>query len=252
MSAGAKPLTKSESKSHQKSLDQSPELSSSPQIRLEIITDIPLQIGTGVSLEWTQGLLVSTSVGWLPQSYVKGINSIITAFDVYEPETAELIETTIQNSLVWRTHVGWRPWTDSGFYTRIGYTLITLGGGATTKALIEGITGTDIEDSNMMDSAQNPLYIDASSSLHLLSIGVGWDWTVYQFSQRNHLFLRTALEWSYTFTSTAVLESQSQSSRPIIQNSLDRLEKAGERYLLDTFNSYIHPPSLTLAVGYTW
>lgn len=226
--------------------------SSMPILRIEVITDLPLQLGGGILAEWAHGLQVSTSLGWLPQKYVQGISSLMTTFEIYGPETAELIEATIQNSLVWRTHLGWRPWSDSGFYTRFGYTLITLGGGATTKALIEGITGTEVMYSNERRSSQDPLYIDASSSLHLLSVGLGWDWKVYEYTQDQFLFIRTALEWSYTFTSTAHLESQTQSSRAFVKDALDRLEQAGEQYLLDTFNRYIHPPSLTFAVGYTW
>ena len=168
--------------------------SSAPHLRFEMMTDAPIQIGIGVLSEWSKGLRVSSSLGWMPQKYIAGTNTLVTTFvPSYTPETAQLVEDTIQNSLVWRTHLGWRPSLDSGFYTRLGYTLFALGGGSTPQGLVEGITGESINDPTIMTSQNTSSYIDASASLHLISVGVGWEWEVYQ-KKTHRLFFRTALE----------------------------------------------------------
>lgn len=222
--------------------------------RLEVLTDLPIQAGVGALIELPQRMRVQTSLGWMPKPYVRGINQIVTQLisESYSVETAQLVEDTIQDSLVWSIKGGWRPYKSSGFYTHLGYTLVTLGGGSTASELIEGITGETRErrGSNRSEQAERMLPIDAESTLHLASLEVGWEWLLTKPTQSHRLHLRAAFGWSYTFASSAKLQVRSDETGPIVQEWFRRLEDAGEAYLVDTFESYIHPPSFTIAIGY--
>ena len=225
--------------------------------RVELLTDAPLHIGVGALFEGPKGLRVSTSLGWMPNAYVQGANDIVRVFvPTYTEETAKLVEDTIQNSLVWRIHGGWRPFSSMGFYTHVGYTFVGLGGGSTARSLLEGITGQSFDSSPMRGRANTEgesVAISAEASLHLFDIELGWEWSLSgKESQSGEWTLRTALGWSYTFTSTAQLNSEVDETQPGLNAFFNGLESAGELYLLDTFESYIHPPSLTVALGYQW
>ena len=223
--------------------------------RAELLTDLPLQIGLNALVEFDQQWRLSTSLGYMPQGYVALTNKVVMMIPyTYEEPTAELIEDTIQNSLVWRVMAGWSP-KSYGFYTHVGYALATLGGGASTVALIEGITGQEIETSNMNEQYnenREKIGINAASNLHMFSLELGWEWKLSELTKDRWLTLRTALGWSYTFSSSALLSADTDDRRPIVQGAFDRLEAAGEKYLVDTFDTYVHPPTLSLAIGYQW
>jgi hypothetical protein len=171
--------------------------------------------------------------------------------DTYSEPTAELIEETIQNSLVWSVMAGWSPRT-LGFYTHIGYRLVTLGGGATAAALIEGITGQMVGDGSATNSNREPIMIDAASTLHLLGLEIGWEWPIMTLEAEQSITLRASIGWSYTVRSSADLGVDLTGRTPRVRESLTQLELAGEEYLIDTFDSYVHPPTMSLALGYQW
>lgn len=229
-----------------------------PQYRLEFTTDFPIQLGLGAIIELDHRIRLQSTLGWMPKSYIRTTNDLVHQIipESYPPETAQLVEDTIKNSLVWTIKGGWRPFENSGFYFNVGYTLITLGGGSTTKDLIEGITGVSTEERQYNNDSDHQerqeLPINAAASLHLAALDLGWEWNLIEYNSRQKLIFRTALGFSYTFTSSAELITQSNDPRPRYQDALKRLESAGEAYLIDTFESYIHPPSVSIAIGYTW
>ena len=228
--------------------------------RVELLTDAPVQLGIGGIIEGPVRLRLRSSIGLMPSAYVAGSNAIIRSIipDDYSEETAQLVEETIQDSLVWRTHLGWRPFAQYGFYLHTGYTWIGLGGGSTAKGLIEGITGTSQGESSTRrgDPSREPLQVDASATLHMWDVELGWEWLLHGSETdtgiQEGLILRAAIGWSYTFASSAELAAAVEDDQPRLKQAATRLEEAGEEYLVDTFDSYIHPPSLTLALGYQW
>ena len=223
-----------------------------PKMRVELLTDLPLQFGVGGLLEFDQQWRLASSIGLMPKSYVTLSNQLVMSLpDTYTASTAELIEDTIQNSIVYRVMSGWSPKVH-GFYTHLGYTLATLGGGASTLALIEGVTGEELDRSAMNTSQHEPVNIEAVTTLHMLSLELGWEWPIKEIQVNRWLTLRAALGWSYTVTSSATLTANTASKRTRIQTAFDRLEAAGESYLVDTFDTYVHPPTLSLALGYQW
>lgn len=220
--------------------------------RVEVLTDLPVQVGVGGLVEWNKTWRLQSSLGWMPSAYVNGTNRVVRMIipESYSEETAQLVEDTIRDSLVWSLRAGWRPLRERGLYAHLGYSLITIGGGSTASGLIEGITGVEI--SRMTNPDRGELPISAAATLHLASLEVGWEWSLLELARERALTLRAALGFSYTFTSSATLKVERESNRPAVRDAYRRLEDAGEDYLTDTFETYIHPPSLTIALGYTW
>ena len=223
---------------------------SDPKLRAEVLTDVPISLGVG-GLAGFKISGVATSVGkchvpmWLS-------NAVVMQFpNTYTEPTADLIEETIQNSVVWSVMMGWSP-RSLGLYTHVGYRLVTLGGGATAASLIEGLTGQMIGDDSASYSDRKPIMIDAASTLHMLGLELGWEWVVVKLKPGQSLTLRTSIGWSYTFSSSAALDVDLTGRRPKVQEALKQLGVAGEEYLVDTFDRYVHPPTVSFALGYQW
>lgn len=81
----------------------------------------------------------------------------------------------------------------------------------------------------------------------MVDLELGWD-----IALDEHWTLRAALGWSYTFNSKTTLWADKSGLGPARQRGLQTLERAGEFYLDDIFQSYVHPPSLVLGVGYVF
>ena len=81
---------------------------------------------------------------------------------------------------------------------------------------------------------------------------MGWEWLLLELERKRCVTLRVSVGWSYTFHSSASLQADQTDRRAQTQDSLKRLELAGESYLVDTFDRYVHPPTISLALGYQW
>ena len=204
----------------------------------ELLTDLPVEIGGRVGVEMPYGLRASTSVGYMPAGYVKLINAILTSAHAYNDATADLIQATIQKSLVWRTHVGWRL-PGHGFYVDLGYGLVGLGGGATGEELIAAVTG---QKRASEESGEHPY--DVASALHMIDGEVGWIWDLPY-----HLTVRTALGVAATLKARAKVEAAFE-PRPLFQKGVDAFEAYAEDYLVTTFETYVITPVFTVALGY--
>lgn len=207
---------------------------------LGVATDFPIAVGAIARVEGPYRLRATTSVGVLPGPYVDAINGVLVAAEVYDDTTAKIIRATLQTSLVWRTHVGWRPWAHRGFHFEVGYGLVTLGGGLTSQELLTAVTG--MAPPEMMMSSQQVAF-SAEATLHMLDLVLGWEWTFY----RDHLVLRAALGFAGTVASTTHIRPDFTPRRPM---AVAQLTKAGEDYLNDVFTSYVFVPTFT--VGASW
>ena len=70
------------------------------------------------------------------------------AFDAYTEPTADLIKAAIQSSMVLDADVGWRPFAKRGFTFGVGWSLVALGGDASTAEIITGVTGIEASDAS--------------------------------------------------------------------------------------------------------
>jgi hypothetical protein len=206
---------------------------------LEALTDLPVQIGGHVSLETPYRIRVSTSLGFLPGPYVDLINAVVVAAGGYDEATADVIAGAISNSLVWRIHLGWRPFRGHGFYFEVGYALVTLGGDVSGEDLILVATGYDpaAESSSEHD-------YDVGSTLHMIDVEVGWEFVFWE-----HFVVRVAIGVAATVGAHTEVEPLFDPA-PRAQRWVDGLSQYGADYLDDIYTTYVFPPVVSLGLGY--
>ena len=104
-------------------------------------TNLPASVGGGLILYFPAGLYLGNSFGVMPSAYVKLINKVLVAGGEYDQATADLIEKALTNSFVYDLYFGWDPGKPGGFTFNVGYELMTMGGRASTLAVISKATG---------------------------------------------------------------------------------------------------------------
>ena len=209
------------------------EASEPQRLTIEALTDFPVGVGGGVQAEWSYGLRTSLSLQYLPEAYVSTADTVAQEIGGYDDITSALVRAAAKNSFVFRVHAGWRPFSDLGLYADVGYTLLTLGGDVSTDDLAAAA-----------GVSQNPgegTAWDLTTTNHFIDLQIGW-----RFDLAERLSLRIAVGFAFTVASQSTIET-AQSDRP---NIAAAIAEAGEVYLEDVFTSYVHTPTLTLAVGW--
>ncbi len=201
-------------------------------------TEFPMSVAARGQVEAPFRLRLSTTLGVLPRPYVGAINGFLVGIKAYDQSTADLIGSALSSSLIWRTHVGYRPFRRHGFTVEAGYGLVTLGGGASAATLISAITGQAAPEAGADKN------YTISSSLHMLDVELGWEWTLFQ-----HLFVRSALGGAFTLGSSTTITPQFTPRAPRLQEAF---AKVGETYLNDTYRSYVFTPVASIWVGYAF
>ncbi|MEZ4297074.1 MAG: hypothetical protein R3B70_19065 [Polyangiaceae bacterium] len=197
-------------------------------------TSFPLDVSLRVQGEAPFGLRLSTSVGVLPGPYVDAINAFLVEVNAYDQNTADLVKTALEASLTWRTHLGYRPFADRGFYFEAGYGLVALGGGASAGELVAGVTGKELPPN------QSRLNFDVQSTLHMADVEIGWEWTVFE-----HLHIRAAIGGAFTFAAKTTVKNDAGASGRAIES----FEEGSASYLDSLYTSYVFTPVATLGIG---
>lgn len=205
---------------------------------LEVMTDLPLDVGARLQVEAPYRIRIGTSLGFLPGGYVDLVNELVIATGGYDRTTARVVSSALSSSLVWRTHVGWRPFPALGFYFEAGYGLVTLGGGVAGEQLLD----LSLDRDESLDAVRANLTYDVSSTLHMLDVEVGWRWLL-----REHLSLRVAVGVAVTLGARS---SVSPGFRPQYPAKADQFGYDVARWLDDLYTSYVHVPTVSVGVGY--
>lgn len=203
-------------------------------------TDVAIQAGVRGTVEGPLRLRYSLGVGVLPAPYLDVINAICTGFGWYDDATANLIASALQNSVVIRNHLGWRPFPKHGFQFEAGYGLVTLGGGVSGSDVIAAATGEDLPE-----SLDDTLSFTVAATLHMFDVTVGWEWLLWK-----RIVVRADLGGAFTLASNTDVEQDFDELGPLAQPRVDEFEVWAEDYLNTTFTSYVHTPTVGLAVGY--
>ncbi|MBI5502350.1 MAG: hypothetical protein HY907_19050 [Deltaproteobacteria bacterium] len=198
---------------------------------IEAVTDLPLDVAGRFWVEGPYGLRFDTSVGWLPTAYVELVNAVVVAAGGYDESTAGLVAGSLGSSLVWRTHFGWRPLHDWGFYFSAGYVLAVLGGASNTGDAIVAVTG---EESPAGVGAR----YEVTSTVHMVDVELGWLWLVWE----ERISLRVALGCSSTVAASSEIS-------PGVPSALTA-EAAAE--LDEIYRTYFFVPVVSLAVGWNF
>jgi hypothetical protein len=200
-------------------------------------TTLPSDLSIRATLEGPYRLRLSSSLGFLPGPYVQLTNSILVGADAYNQATADLIEAALGYGLVWRFRLGWRPFKRAGFFFEIGYQLAALGGGASGEALIASATGTLPPQTN---SGRN---YDMNATVHMLDIEIGWRTSLYS----DRLYFLVSIGYAGVLTASTRVEPTFQSLLP---NATAAFARSSELYLDDVLETYVHTPTITVAIGY--
>lgn len=207
-------------------------------LQLEALTDVPVQVGVEVTVEMPWRLRASTSLGVLPGAYVDLINEVVVAAGGYDQDTAALVRGSLQNSLVWRLHAGWRPFEGHGWYFEAGYALVALGGGLSAEEVVSLATGADPPDA---EPARERRY-KVSSTLHMIDVEVGWEWVLWE-----RLALRAAVGFAGTLAAATDIRPD---YRPVAPRLVDAFTGESEAYLDGIYTGYVFTPVVSLAAGY--
>lgn len=208
-------------------------------ITVEANTDFPLSLGGRLGVESPWRLRLSTSLGYLPPGYLRLADDVAVGMGLYERRVADLIEDALNNSLVWRTHVGWRPFPGAGFYVDAGYGLVALGGESTLENVLVALTDLTPPEGNVFERAYH-----VRSVLHMLDVELGWRWGL-----GSGWTARTALGGAFTLDSNSRVEPQFAPEDPLLVTAFSRL---AERYLDRTFEKYVKLPVVSFSIGYAF
>jgi hypothetical protein len=195
-----------------------------------------VDLGVHGLVELPGRLRIATGLGVMPGFYVDLINEVAEGFGWYGPEDAALIRAALDQSLIWRTTVGWRPFRKIGWYVSAGYTLAALGGSTSIEEI-----AVEAGVQPGADHAPDREY-DLAATVHFATFETGYEW----FFTRNFYFLG-GVGFMATFAASTSMEPKFQPLAPRINAEF---RNRVETYLQDLFTSYVHTPTVTLAVGY--
>ncbi|MBX3723209.1 MAG: hypothetical protein KF713_15305 [Turneriella sp.] len=198
-------------------------------------TDLPLSLGSRLGIEFPGRWRAATSLGFLPEGYIRTLNTLLVNNGAYNQSTADLIQSTLKSSLVWRLHVGYRPFANYGFHIEAGYGLVTLGGSATASEIISGVSGTALPANDAGKS------FNVSSTLYMLNLELGWEWFWHD------LYFRVSLGGSFT---AAASTSVKANYTPTFPRLTETFATSTQNYLNSIYTSYVHTPTVSLTVGY--
>jgi hypothetical protein len=214
------------------------------QIRPELATSAPVDVGVGVLVEGGPRLRAATQLGMMPDPYLDGINAAIGLFEPsWSEEEKALVEAALDGSLVWRTEAGFRWLPKLGLYSHAVYTFVGLGGQATTEEIIEGLTGEQVPDDTRFGQSGGREY-EATAALHLLGTEIGWDQRVWK-----RLHVRAAVGWNFTVGSNTTIGPAFEPAA-VAAPAYEAVGEAAADYLDSIFQGYAHPPTVTVAVGW--
>jgi len=198
-------------------------------------TNFPLDVGGGLGLELGP-FQVSAEAGVLPNAYVNAANSALVASNLYDAQTAELLHDALKNSLVLRTHLGWRPFPRAGFFVQAGYGVGFLDASLTAIEVANAAKMTLPGDVDPQTRAA------LHTTVQLLDAQVGWRWVVAQ-----RMEIRAALGGAHAFASKSKVQiDQVGSGQPYAA----QISGEGARWVdrqVTTFGSTVE---LTLGVGF--
>lgn len=209
------------------------------QYGAELLTAFPVQLSVGGHAETPQRIRLHSSLGFFPSPYLKTINAAAESYDLYDESTSALIEAALENSIVLRLGLAWRPWSEAGFYFGGAYMLAFLGGGLSGEETLSAVTGQSTEGSR-----REGREFDVNANVHFIDIEVGWRWLFGE-----NIYLRTALGGAFTVASSTEV-NPNWSPSALAQPSVNALSRAGEAYLDDIFTRYVHTASVNVAVGW--
>jgi hypothetical protein len=205
---------------------------------LGVETDVPVDLAVRAEAETPFRLRLSTSVGFLPGAYVQALNGVLEGAGAYDAATGTLISSTLQSSLVWRTHLGVRPFSKLGLYGDVGYGLVALGGSASTSDVLSAVTGKQFPQTEGTSARA----FGINATLHMLDVEIGWT-----FDVADHVLLRVAIGGAFTLAAPTTVTPQFTPRAPA---AVGQFTSEAATYLSNEMTSYVFTPVLTVGGAY--
>lgn len=211
-------------------------------VEIEVGTQFPLDFGVGARLDLPGRLYTGVRVGFLPSANVDAINAFATAIGAYGDPTAEVIRSTIGESLVLSVDAGWRPFVGDR-WTRLvsfqaGYVVGTLGGDLATQDVLASAFDLDFPE----EAGANTTY-DLGATVHLVRAEV---MIQPELTERLHLDLGLGAAFTVAAKASAEVTSSPEDGR--FDSAATTL--AIENVLEETFRRYVHTPTLRVGLGW--
>ena len=205
----------------------------------EALSEFPLQVGGRIWIELPGRISVSTSLGYLPGAYESAVNAALVSDGAYDSQTGEVIRSVMDDALIWRLSLGWRPFKGHGAYLSAGYMLALLEG-ALSPQLVQAAAGNLPLSTSALSSYLSGYSVD--TTLQMVHAELGWQWIVGR-----GLSLRLGLGAALTVGASSSITSDGSSAR---SQQVAALLSPTEAYLDDTLTSYVFTPTVTLAMGW--
>jgi hypothetical protein len=204
-------------------------------------TELPTQLGGRLTLETPYRLRITTSLGWLPPAYLDLVNVILVSAGAYPQATADLLSAALDDALLWKVHVGWRPVKHYGFYIELGYALATLGGGVGAEEIITRASGQ--KPLAGLNLAGKSYAVDAT--LHMIDAEAGWICLV----AGEAMSIRLAVGFTATLAARATVKPRF-TVPAAFRAKMDTWAAEAESYLEKTCRQYVFTPTIGLGIGW--
>lgn len=211
------------------------------RLAVSALTDFPLLVGAEARVELPHGLRLTAAGGRLPDSYLRAINAVATEAGWYSQRTAQLIGAALEDSLLVRCRLSWRPRSNRGWSLGAGYSLTALGGGLSGLELLA--SGTD---QPLPEGSDDGLTMGVEAQLHLVDAQLSWETRLGE-----RLIYRAAIGAAFTVDSTTVIAPNWNASEFTLW-LLEDLIAEGENYLDTIFQEHVHLPTFSMALGWSF
>jgi hypothetical protein len=198
-------------------------------------TDFPLSVGLRGQIDAPTRLRLSSSIGIAPRAYLGAINGVVVATGAVDPRAADLVTASVDRSLVWRTHLGYRPFERAGFTIEAGYGHVSFGGQAPASDVYAAGTGQTAPP-EMIAGVKS---FNVDTTLHMLDLEVGWDFAVVE-----RLLLRASIGGAFTIASSTTIDP---TTTPSLAGVVAPYTNAAASQLDHAYRSYGFTPVLGLS-----
>ena len=218
-------------------------------VGVEALTEVPVHMGARLAVEAPHRIRIDSAVGYFPSFYLDAMNAILKSAPQYNEDVATLVKIGLDNSLIWRTHIGWRPFAGAGFYFSAGYGLVTFGGDAGAEELLIAATELELVDSKQQPPPEGSLPekrgYDIVSNLHMIDAEVGWEFVLAE-----RLTLRAAVGGAFTLAASTDISPRFNVRLPAAKAAIDEFTSQSAAVLNDTYTTFVHTPVVSLSLGY--
>jgi hypothetical protein len=147
--------------------------------------DIPVDaLNVGFVIQAPSGVRLSSSVGFMTDVFLGHMD----APDGGHAATV-LMHAALRDSIVWRTHLGMKPWKTHGFFASAGYSMCSFGGTVTGGDALSALV-----DRMVPFALGSMQLVHMTSTLHALDLEAGWEWSIaHRFKFRTAISAATMI-----------------------------------------------------------